>query len=393
MRRPIIFAVHEVKIFLQDKGDLAFSLLLPIALFAIMYGAFGSGLEFHGTAHIVNEDPDGVYSRTLIERLDAMPNLKVEPLSRKKAESRLDRSDLLMVIYIPEGFSANLASGQPAELTFRQRGNGGREDQITAAVVRGAVEAMAQEFEVTRQVEGVLAGSGIERTRISQSVQEHLQQAQQNPAVVVEKTTTGGSADPVDRFLPGIVTMFILFAVSLSARTLVEERKRGTLERLLTTRLTVGELFLGKFLHNVLRGFIQSFILLALAYAVFQMFNPVSFVECLFIASVFAAVVSSFGLIIGSIARTEDQASWIAVFFTQVMVMLGGTFFEISEGSALYPLSRISVNTYVNDALKTVIADDGGLGDVGIEMTILAGVAVVGLIVGRHLFRAVSVGK
>ena len=41
MNRAFIVAIREVRTYLQDKGDLAFSLLLPIILFALMYGAFG----------------------------------------------------------------------------------------------------------------------------------------------------------------------------------------------------------------------------------------------------------------------------------------------------------------------------------------------------------------
>jgi hypothetical protein len=112
----------------------------------------------------------------------------------------------------------------------------------------------------------------------------------------------GSSPDPVNQFLPGIVTMFVLFAITLSARAIVEERKKGTLERLLTTRLSVGQLFLGKFLANVSRGFVQTLILLVLAYMVFQLFTPLSFIESLVIALIFAAAASALGLIIASVA-------------------------------------------------------------------------------------------
>ncbi|MEE9491093.1 MAG: hypothetical protein V3V80_02170, partial [Dehalococcoidia bacterium] len=70
--RPLLVALLQVRIYLQDKGDLAFSLLLPIAIFALMYGAFGGQTLFHGTAHIVNQDQEGTYSALLIERLEGV---------------------------------------------------------------------------------------------------------------------------------------------------------------------------------------------------------------------------------------------------------------------------------------------------------------------------------
>jgi ABC-2 type transport system permease protein len=187
--------------------------------------------------------------------------------------------------------------------------------------------------------------------------------------------------------------MFVLFALTLSARVIVEERKLGTLERLLTTRLSVGQLFAGKFLSSVSRGFVQTLILLVLAYVVFQIFTPLTFLQCLVITLIFAAAASALGMVIAAIARTEDGASWIAVFFTMVTVMLGGTFFEIGEGSVLYSLSRFSINTYANSAFTTVITEEGSLANLGLELGVMAGVAVVGLILSRVLFKVMPGGK
>jgi len=187
--------------------------------------------------------------------------------------------------------------------------------------------------------------------------------------------------------------MYVLFSITLTARAIVEERKRGTLERLLTTRLSVSELFAGKFLSSISRGFIQTLILLALAYAVFQVFTPLSFGASLVIALVFACAAGALGLIIASVARTADSATWIAVFFTMAMVMLGGTFFEIKEGSVMAVISKASINTYVNDAFKTIIVQGGSLADVAFELGILAGVAVVGLGISRIIFKAMPGGK
>ncbi len=393
MNRAFIVAIREVRTYLQDKGDLAFSLLLPIILFALMYGAFGGDTLFHGTANVVNEDEGGAYSTVLLEQLEAIDSLDVELLAAEDADAKLDDSNLLMVIYIPEDFSANLAIGEPAQLLFKQRGNGGDEGQIVASIVRGVAEQMNLEFQVYNEVNSALAEFDISQERIEITVQQYLDEERQSPAVVVNEQTVGSSPDPVNMFLPGIVTMFVLFAITLSARAIVEERKKGTLERLLTTRLSVGQLFVGKFLANVSRGFVQTVILLALAYIVFQLFTPLTFIECLVIALIFAAAASALGMVIAAIARSEDSATWIAVFFTMVMVMLGGTFFEIGEGSVLYTLSQFSINTYANDAFTTIIAEGGSLANLGMELGVLAGVAVVGLVLSRILFKVMPGGK
>jgi ABC-2 type transport system permease protein len=393
MNRALVIALREVRTYLQDKADLAFSLLLPIAVFALMYGAFGGESLFHGTAYVVNEDQGGSYSTLLLERLDELENLDVELLSLPEADSKLDKSDLLMVIHIPQGFSDDLAARESAQLVFKQRGNGGQEGQIVASIVRGVAEGIGQELQVYSQVSEALEGRNIPQESIEITVQKFLDREHEHPIVEGKEQTVGSSPDPVNQYLPGIVTMFVLFAITLSARAIVEERKKGTLERLLTTRLSVGQLFVGKFLASVSRGFVQTLILLVLAYMVFQLFTPLSFLECLVIALIFAAAASALGLVIASVARSEDSATWIAVFFTMAMVMLSGTFFEITEGSVMHSLSKISINTYANDAFKTIIAQGGSLADLGLELEVLAGVTVVGLGLSRVLFKVMPGGR
>jgi len=73
--------------------------------------------------------------------------------------------------------------------------------------------------------------------------------------------------------------------------------------------------------------------------------------------------------------------------------MLGGTFFEIIEGSVLYTIGRFSINTYANNAFKMIIVQGGSLADVGLELGVLGGVIVVGLGLSRILFKVMPGGK
>ncbi len=401
MKKAFIVAIREVRTYLQDKGDLAFSLLLPIAIFAVIYGAFGGHTQFNGTAYLVNEDagtgsfPGNAvpgYATRLIDRLDRIEGLEVKLISREEAERGLLHANFLLVTYIPPDFTTRLSSGQTVMVTFRQRGNGGTAGQIVASMIRGEVEKLNREFQVARGVTSLLSEKTIPQAKIDITVQKFLAREQDSPLVGITETTVGSNPNPVNRFLPGILAMFVLFAVSLSAQVIVEERKKGTLERLLTTRLTRGELFAGKFLSGVFRGFVQTLILLILAYLVFRIFTPLSFLQVLVVALVFSAAASSLGLVIAVISRTADQAVWISVVFTNVSVILGGTFFPLPENGIWSILGRISISTYVNNALAGLISEGQSLASRGLEIGVLAAVTVTALIIGRLLFRPVPGG-
>jgi ABC-2 type transport system permease protein len=393
MKRALIVALRVLQTFLQDKADLAFSLLLPVVTFALIYGAFGGTELFHGTAYIVNEDTNGIYARQLLADIGEQSSLDVEFLSLGEAESKLKNSDLNLVFLIPADFSAQLSSGQAAELTFLQRGNGGQEGQIVASIIRGVVSELNQNFSVQAQVNEILADADISPWKITYTTQQFLEREREYPLIGIEEISVGSKPNTVKQFLPGIITMYVLFAISISAAAIVEERRKGTLERLLTTRLNISELFFGKFIASVFRGFIQTLILLVLSYAVFQIFTPLSFLESIFFALLFSMACSAIGLVIASIARTQDAATWIGVFFTMATTMLGGTFFTIQKGTFLYTLSRFSINTYANGAFQDLISEGSHIADLGTEIAVLVGVMVVGLIISRLLFKVIPGGK
>jgi ABC-2 type transport system permease protein len=393
MKKALIVTLHEIRIYFQDKADLMFSLFLPIAVFTLMYFGFSGDSMFNGTAHIVNNDEGGYYSTELLERLGNLENITVKLYSQEDAEIRLERSDILTVLIIPEEFSEKLLAGESTQLLFKQRGNGGQEGQIILSIISSVAGDINRELQAYNTVTGVLKNAEISQTNIDTIVKKYLDQESESPVVQISEKTVGSSPDMVNQFLPGVVNMFVLFAVTLSARMIVEERRKGTLERLLTTRLSISQLFFGKFLASMSRGFIQTVILLILGYAVFQIFTPLSFLECLIVALVFAAAASSLGLVIAAIARSEDAATWIAVFLTMAMVMLGGTFFEIPDGTILHLLSRFSIITYANEAFRTIIAEGGSITDLGMQLGILIGVFVAGFILSRFLFRILPGGR
>ena len=326
--RPVLVAFLEAKRYLADRGDLAFSIALPIALFALMYGVFSGDAQFSADAHIVDED-GGQAARELIDRVDAVEGLSVRLRDRADADAALDRSAILTAIVIPAGFSSGLAGGEPVALTLRQRGSGGQEGQIVASIVTEQARRLASEYEVRAAVRGLAAESGVPDARVDEVVARRAAEVRREPPVVVERATVGGAAASdkealVERLMPGIVVMFLLFAVLLGSQSLVEERRIGTLERLMTTRLGVGQLFLGKYLAGLVRGVMQATVLLSLGFVALRVAGPGTYVQAIAFAAVVASAVSAIGLMLGSIAKTQDQAVWTGVFFTMFMTVFGG---------------------------------------------------------------------
>ena len=390
---PLHIALLELKMYLLNRAELAFSIALPVALFALMYFSFADDAEFSADAHVVDMD-GGARAREFVRRLDALDEIDVRERTIEEVESELDRSAITMAVAIPAGFSAAIDAGETATLMFMRRGNGGDTGQIVASVARATAQGLAGDVRVARLAFAATSPFGVSQSDASAAAQAALDRARQTPPVVVQ--TRGVSADEgpdlVDRMLPGMVVMFLLFAITLSAQTIVEERRVGTLERLMTTRLSASGLFVGKFLSGVLRASAQSAVLLALGFVVLRAGSAAEFAQIMALCVCAAAAVSGIGLIIAALARTRDQAIWAAVVFTMSMTIFGGTFFDVS-GGALSTVSQFTITRYAVDAMSAILSSGETIAEQGVGLAVLGGAAVVSLIAARLLFRVSEGGR
>ena len=390
---PLHIALLELKMYMLNRAELAFSIALPVALFALMYFSFADDAEFSADAHVVDMD-GGSHAREFVRRLDAPDEIDVRERTIGEVESELDRSAITMAVAIPAGFSAAIDEGETATLTFMRRGNGGDTGQIVASVARATAQGLAGDVRVARLAFAASSPFGVSQSDARAAAQAALDRARQTPPVVVR--TRGVSADEgpdlIDRMLPGMIVMFLLFAITLSAQAIVEERRVGTLERLMTTRLSASGLFIGKFLSGVFRASAQSAVLLALGFAVLRAGGAAEFAQIMALCVCAAAAVSGIGLIIAALARTRDQAIWAAVVFTMSMTIFGGTFFDVS-GGALSTISQFTITRYAVDAMSAILSSGETIADQGVGLAVLGGAAVASLIAARLLFRVSEGGR
>jgi len=389
MGRSFHLARFELRRYLAHRSDLAFGIALPVVLFSLMVVALGSDAKFRGVMHVADLDGGSLASQVL-ERVENADGVTVRRYTQDELADALERTAISTGFVIPPGFSASVESSVPASIVVKSRGSGGDEGRFVTGIVQGALRAAASEIEL-RRVAGVLAGDPANDARLDEAVRQALAGARTRPPVtVVTESMRLREASQLDRLLAGIVVMFLLFSGTLGARALIEERRTGTLERLMTTRLSAGELFAGKLLAGIGRVVLQSFVLLGFAFAVLGTAGPVVFLQCLVLAIVVAAAVTSIGLVIAAVARTEEQAAFSAVVLTMFMSVFGGTFLPTSGTGWLDVLARFTLNKYATDAFVGLFGEAATLADQSAELVILGAVAILGLAAARMMFRVSS---
>ena len=374
--KSLLIVFRELKAFVSDRADLVFSVALPVLLMLLMIAVFGNGDDFHPTAHLVDEDGKQYAERLTDELKQKVTTVK---LTRSEALDRLDRAQIYQAVIIPSGFTENIQEGKDAQLVVKTRGAGGLEGQAVRSILRSLMAKMQTERAVRAEILQFADRMGFssDSPQVSRYAEGFSMRIIERPSVGVGEVLVGEVHPSVVYILPGILTMFLLFTVTLNAQSLVRERKRGTLSRLIISGAGQFEIFVGRFFSQVLRGLLQVLVLFAVAEAFYSIFTVRSFLQSLLLTAVFLFSVSGFGLIIGSVFASRDSATWAAVFFTMAMSITGGAFYDTQAvGGAVAAISRFSLNHYANQGLEAILTG-GSLVEIFPELAVLLSIFVL----------------
>jgi ABC-2 type transport system permease protein len=352
----------EIRSFLSDPQQLFFSLALPLLILAIFVSAFGNTQALSVTGYLVDRDGSSA-AAAFVERLGETPGLTLRIMSEAEASRRLQRADITSYILLEPGFGAALGRGAVALKVYR-RGNGGVDGQIFVSRAAALASDMASE---AREEQAMLADLALLEVPVTgaearAALAKYRQQQAQAPRVSLTSEVLGHRPEVVTFYLPGMVSMFAIFSVAMAAESMVAERKNGTLERLLTTKLSRGQMILGKWVAFAARTWVQILILFTIGWVWFGVFTPASFAQAMAFALAVVAAGAGLGMFIASVARTSDQAVWISVIVSNVMAMLGGSFTPVPSGSVIGEIARLTPNHYANQGFRDLIGKSLTLG-------------------------------
>ncbi|MGA1847818.1 MAG: ABC transporter permease [Thermoplasmatota archaeon] len=192
----------------------------------------------------------------------------------------------------------------------------------------------------------------------------------------------GEGARFIDMFVPGIMG-FVVFLLTtlLTLITFVGERTNGTLDRLLASSLTEGEIIFGYAVAFSIIGMVQVSILLSLAILVFDIIVVGNPLIAFLISSLLAVVSVSLGILLSSLAQRESQAIQFFPFLVMPAFLLSGVFWPLEAIPGwLRPVSYFIPVTYAVEGLRSVLLRGWGVLDIWTDLAALAVFAVVFLI-------------
>lgn len=402
MKKLWLIGLKDVRLAFRDRAALIFMLLAPFLLtlgLGAVTGRFSGGNANTGLSDIpvvlVNLDQaqlgDALVDVFRSEELSAL----LEPSTADSAEAArrlIDDDRAAAAVIVPAGFTASIIPAQgeaPADvLSVEIYAN------PTSPTSAGVIQTIVEEF-LARVEIGEIGGQValemlIESGRLSPDPQT-LEQAgrvlgervagdgQTVSAIPLHKTASGAEAvqfDTLAYMAPGMALMFLMYTVSYGGRSILIERARGTLPRLLISPTATAQIFGGKVLGAWLTGVAQVGILILASTLLFRLNwgDPLG-VIALVLAAVFGA--TGWGMLLTAFSRTPGQVSAIGSALMLTFGILGGSFFDLGNMPPVIQwISKITPNAWGLDGFTT-LALGGSLADVLRPVLALAAMGVI----------------
>jgi ABC-2 type transport system permease protein len=329
--------VNEFKILSNDKKTLAFFLLGPIIILVVLGavttvtgGAGLGGMEKLKVA-VVDEDQSQL-SQALVSRFQQSDRVVVVKSNTDRTTGmRLFEEGKVDVVYIIEsGFDSKLRT------YYLHLGSS---DKATLDVVvdtswvtpPSAAQAVAAEI----LLEFFQKDAFPAIVTLPSNQQVPADQVQQLIAVLAPidaRVQTPYGENPVFAILfPTLIPlMLISFSIQLSGLSIVGERIRGTLSRILKTPVTRSEIVIGKALAYVVVGFIQAtgVVAVALIFGVSVKSGVIPLFAALFLTSYVACAL---GIFFSSFSTSEKAVIQLANITALLLNALGGAIIPLSN--------------------------------------------------------------
>lgn len=383
MRDIAWIVLNDLRRQVRDRTIFIFGLIAPLVIAAAFSLAFGSFFQNDEVVvfefGLSNADPGGSISEGFSQ---AMTELELEGVlditfyrDRASLDLAVEEDGVDAGFFIPDGFSQAIIEGTDARITVVA--NPG------AAVVAGIATSIARQFSLevasasaAGATAGVMAGLGPE-----EMMQLGLIASQAPPPTQLASIKSQvRQLDGATYYSAGAAIFFTMFVVGAGLLSLLEERKRYTLARLLSSPLSPGRILAAKFILSFAVG-VGSVTLFMVSSRILLGANWVNLpVTALLVA---AAVGASTGIVslVAGWARTAEQAQNFQSVAAVTMGILGGAFFPIAGGSAfLGALSLATPHSWFMRGLAD-LSGGGGLQVVAIPLLVLTGITVVTLTV------------
>lgn len=417
MRKIIATFINESRLFAKDLAGVALLFLMPLALTVLMAliqdAPFREYQDIRFDILWVDED-GGKMSRQLGNELDSIPqfqlirSIKGRQLNAAQAKDLVQKGNYKLAVIVPTGVSAEVANsanqvanelgaklGAPGKLPQRESRPVELEIYFDPVIKQAMKLSIlnALEKQVTRIQAEIILARLENRLEAEQpdsilapalNLQEKLQAVQVRENISQANKALNPQTNSVQHNVPAWALFGLFFIIIPIAGNFIREREDGSLMRIRMIPGSYYSILLGKLLFYIVLGMLQFFVMLAAG----ALIMPLLGLDSLVIGSAFgslivavmiiAATATAYGVLIGSVFQTPNQALPFGAISIVILSAIGGVWVPVEILPAgLQQLAKLSPLHWALDAINDLFLRAGSLQTIWKQLLILLGFAIL----------------
>lgn len=390
---------------------------IPVAVVNLDAGTEANGATFNNGAIFVqalvpptlDNDASAEPADTEANPLYALTNA-VQLDDAAAAKAAVDRGEYVAAIIVPADFSAKLTYSQQHSIEpVAVEVYASAASPTSAEIIRSITEGIANQIATGSITIEATIESLIERAQTDPVFALRFGAAAAsggfgaefadaftpgaNPVSIEQQTVTGerSSFNPLVMFGAAQAVFFMMFTAMGGANSMLEERRDGTLQRLLVTPTPRIVILLGKLLGTLVTCIVQvTILILALTLVGSLLTGQLQFIWgsnlLLLAAAIVAVSVAACGLgtILAAAVQNPEQGNALGGIVSLAMGVLGGAFVSIDVfPEFVKAFSRLTVNYWGTDAFVRLAQNQT---DITTNLLALFGIGIVLFSIGVAVF-------
>ncbi|MCO6466673.1 MAG: ABC transporter permease [Bradyrhizobiaceae bacterium] len=356
MRMLAYILRKEFKQIFRDRLILVFMTVAPLGQLLIL--PLATDYEVRNVHVAVVDHDHSVQSRALIDEIAHTSSFKLVQYasSMKQIMLAIEDNNVDVGIDIPVGFGKGLGNGVPQTVFMAVNAINGMKANVGAAYLTSVINDFGVETAITM----------------------HPELRQQAGLSVESMSLFNPHMDYRAYMVPGILALLLtMIAVYLTALNIVREKEIGTIEQINVTPIKKLQFIAGKLIPFWLMGMLL-FVMGLILIRVFYNIQPVGSTTLLIgFAATYLVAVLGLGLLISTIAETQQQAMFISFFFMLIFVLLSGLLTPISSMPEwAQVVTRFTPIRYFIEVMRMVVLKGSTLYDVRFHLLAVVGFAL-----------------
>lgn len=384
--KPVAIAKVNLVRFFRNRSVVFTVFLLPM-LIVLLLGAMQGGASVPKLGFVaLGED---TFTGELLGILEGVGGFEVVQIDdESQAVRQVERGALRAALVVPAGYEATLRSGGDVEIRLVTRA--AQELQGITEMIDAAVTRQSTLLRSARFAEQKGAGTFDEALAVAEITQTKL------PAVIVMASVAGepfilAGLGQFDVYAQGMLVLFMFITTLGGAATLVQSRQLRVTQRMFSTPTAVRTMLAGEALSRFTIAIIQGAFIFIGTWLVFGVDWGSPIGSALTIIA-FALVSTSGAMLLGAMAKTEQQVSGISTALGLGLAALGGCMVPLAVFSLLsdtvYQVAHVTPHAWALEAFQALVAEHAGVADIAGYLGILVGyAAVLGLLATWRLRR------